>query len=47
MARNQANTSQARELTEAELDAVSGGTKTNTQQEPVHEDMLNVVAASY
>jgi hypothetical protein len=52
MARNQTNTSQARELTEAELDAVSGGdTKskqtTDKQQAYLELTLLNTLTSSY
>jgi len=52
MARNQTNTLQARELTDAELDAVSGGdTKskqtTDKQQAYLELTLLNTVTSSY
>ena len=52
MARNQTNTLQARELTEAELDAVSGGdTKskqtTDKQQAYLELTLLNTLTSSY
>jgi hypothetical protein len=47
MARNQTNTSEARELTDAELDRVSGGNAKPTTQTAQEIHLTDVLVSSY